>query len=94
MGSRFTLQVTEGLLRVTIQIGKMGICMEYGWISVGKPPFWARNVLFYTSLWVIYHINFSFSSYLTFSGRLLATWKIARDVPTSELIKSVLSSQS
>jgi hypothetical protein len=24
----FTLQVTEGLLRITIQIGKMGICME------------------------------------------------------------------
>jgi hypothetical protein len=50
MGSHFTLQVTEGLLRVTIQIGKMGICIENGWISVGKPPFWARNVLFYTSL--------------------------------------------
>lgn len=30
MGSRFTLQVIEGLLRVTIQIGKMGICMENG----------------------------------------------------------------
>jgi hypothetical protein len=27
--------------------------------------------------------------FLTFSGKLLATWKIARDVPISELVWSV-----
>jgi len=55
MGSYFTLQEIEGLLRVTIQIGIMGICMKNVGFQQGSLHFEREKSCLHKSLSDIPH---------------------------------------